>query len=180
MNGHGPLGDDPQEVFKGWLQEHTGLIYKVARAFAAVEADQQDLIQEILLQLWGSLPRFEGKAKASTWIYRVALNTALAWRRKETKRHATQTPLIEIENFPATEADSAQRLAREETVARLYDAIHQLPKVDAALVLLYLEDVSYREMAEVLGLSESNVGVKLNRAKTALAELMKEVTHESQ
>jgi len=179
MNGHGPSDRNPQEMFKSWLQEHTGLIYKVARAFAASDADQQDLIQEILLQMWCSLPRFEGKAKASTWIYRVALNTALAWRRKETKHRATETPLIDIETLPASEADSAQRTAREEQVARLYDAIHQLPKVDAALVLLYLEDVSYREIAEVLGLSESNVGVKLNRAKKALAELMKEVTYES-
>jgi RNA polymerase sigma-70 factor (ECF subfamily) len=179
MNGHGTPDDDRQQVFKSWIQEHTGLVFKVARAFAHTEADQQDLMQEILLQMWCSLPRFEGKAKASTWIYRVALNTALAWRRKETKHRATQTPLIEIENFPETEADSAQRLAREEQVARLYDAIHQLPKADAALVLLYLEDMSYREMAEVLGLSESNVGVKLNRAKKALAELMKEVMYES-
>ena len=179
MNGHGPSGNDPQEVFKGWLRQHVGLVYKVARTFAWVEADQQDLIQEILLQMWCSLPQFEGKAKASTWIYRVALNTALAWRRKETKRRATQTPLIEIETLPGTEADGAQRLDRQEQVARLYAAIHQLPKVDAALVLLYLEDVSYREMAEVLGLSESNVGVKLNRARKALAELMKEVKYES-
>jgi len=179
MNGHGPSGEDPQNVFKGWLQEHTGLVYKVARAFAPNEADQPDLIQEILLQMWCSLPRFEGKAKASTWIYRVALNTALAWRRKETKHRATQTSLIDIETLPGTEEDSARRVAREEVVVRLYDAIHQLPKVDAALVLLYLEDLSYREMAEVLGLSESNVGVKLNRARKALAELMKEVTYES-
>lgn len=179
MNGHGPSAENPEAVFKGWLQEHTGLVYKVARAFAPIEADLQDLIQEILLQMWCSLPRFEGKAKASTWIYRVALNTALAWRRKETKHHATQTPLIDIEALPGSEAESAQRLDREEQVSRLYDAIHQLPKVDAALVLLYLEDLSYREMAEVLGLSESNVGVRLNRARKALAELMKEVTYES-
>ena len=179
MNGHGPSAEDRQEVFKGWLQEHTRLVFKVARAFAPAEPDRQDLIQEILLQMWCSLPRFEGKAKASTWIYRVALNTALAWRRKETKHRATQTPLIDIEMLPGTEADSAQRLDREEQVTRLYDAIHQMPKVDVALVLLYLEELSYREMAEVLGISESNVGVKLNRARKILTELMKEVTHES-
>ena len=98
---------------------------------------------------------------------------------KETKHRATQIPLIEIENLPGTDEDSAQRLDREETVARLYDAIHQLPKVDAALVLLYLEDLSYLEMAEVLGISENLVGVKLNRARKALTELMKEVTYES-
>jgi RNA polymerase sigma-70 factor (ECF subfamily) len=179
MNGHGPSEEERQRVFKSWLQEHTGLIFKVARAFASSEADQQDLIQEILLQMWCSLPRFEGNAKASTWIYRVALHTALAWRRKEMKHRAPQNPLIEIETLPAPESDSARRVARDEAIARLYDAIHQLPKVDGALVLLYLEDLSYREMAEVLGLSESNVGVKLNRARKALAELMKEVTYES-
>jgi RNA polymerase sigma-70 factor (ECF subfamily) len=179
MNGHGSSDEERQTLFKGWLQEHTGLIYKVARAFAPSETDQQDLVQEILYQMWCSLPRFEGKAKASTWIYRVALHTALAWRRKEMKHRAPQNPLIEIETLPSTEEDSAGRLAREEVIARLYRAIHQLPKVDAALVLLYLEDLSYREMAEVLGLSESNVGVKLNRARKALAELMSEVTYES-
>jgi RNA polymerase sigma-70 factor (ECF subfamily) len=178
MNGHGPTEAERQTVFKGWLQEHAGLVFKVARAFAPSEADQQDLLQEILLQMWCSLPRFEGKAKASTWIYRVALNTALAWRRKEMKHVATRNPLIEIETLPGTEEDSPRRLAREEVITRLYKAIHQLPKVDAALVLLYLEDLSYREMAEVLGLSESNVGVKLNRARKALAELMSEVAYE--
>ena len=126
-----------------------------------------------------SLPRFEGRAKVSTWIYRVALNTALAWRRKEKKQRAPEIPLIDIEDIPSKEEDHARRLDNEEVVARLYDAIHQLPKADAALVLLYLDDLSYRERAEVLGISENNVGVKLNRARKTLAELMKEVTHES-
>lgn len=178
MNVHEAPDDDRQVLFSAWLREHAGLIFKVARAFAPTETDRQDLIQDILLQLWCSLPRFEGRAKVSTWIYRVALNTALAWRRKETKRRAPQIPLIEIEELPGTEEDNAHRFDREEVVARLYDAIHQLPKVDAALVLLYLDDLSYREMAEVLGISENHVGVKLNRAKKVLADLMKEVTYE--
>jgi RNA polymerase sigma-70 factor (ECF subfamily) len=178
MNVHQAPDDDRQVLFSAWLKEHAGLVFKVARAFAPTEADRQDLIQDILLQLWCSLPRFEGKAKVSTWIYRVALNTALAWRRKETKRRAPQIPLIEVEELPGTEEGNAHRLDREEVVARLYGAIHQLPKVDAALVLLYLDDLSYREMAEVLGISENHVGVKLNRAKKVLADLMKEVTYE--
>ncbi len=178
MNVHAAPGDDRQALFAAWLKEHAGLVFKVARAFAATEADRQDLIQDILLQLWSSIPRFEGRAKASTWIYRVALNTALAWRRKETKRRAPQIPLIEVEDLPATGEDHARRLDHEEVIARLCDAIHRLPKVDAALVLLYLDDLSYREMAEVLGISENHVGVKLNRARKALADLMQEVTYE--
>ena len=169
-------GDASREVlFKRWLEQHSGLVFKVAYAFAPNDADRDDLVQEILLQLWRSLPRFEGKAKESTWIYRVALNTALAWRRGEHKRDAAQTPVFAIEELP--EPDDLERREREELVARLYAAIRQLPKVDAALVLLYLDDLSYREMADVLGLSESNVGVKLNRARKELAELMKEVPH---
>jgi RNA polymerase sigma-70 factor, ECF subfamily len=171
-----PATDDAREVvFKRWLHEHTGLVFKVARTFAPSGADRDDLVQQILLQLWLSVPRFEGKAKESTWIYRVALNTALAWHRGEKKRHAAQTPLLAIEEV--AEPDDPIGREREELVARLYAAIRRLPKVDAALVLLYLDDLSYREMADVLGLSETNVGVKLNRARKQLAELMQEVPH---
>ena len=168
--------DDSREaIFKRWLTQHTGLVFKVARAFAPSDADRDDLVQEILLQLWRSLPHFEGKAKESTWIYRVALNTALAWHRSENKRRTAHSPLVAIEELP--DPDDPVAREREELVARLYAAIRRLPKVDAALVLLYLDDLSYREMADVLGLSETNVGVKLNRARKTLAELMKEVPY---
>ena len=171
-----PAADPSREVlFKRWLEQHSGLVFKVARAFTPRDADRDDLVQEILLQLWRSLPRFEGKAKESTWIYRVALNTALAWHRNEHKRNAKQTPLPAVEELPQPDDPIARE--RDELVAKLYAAIRRLPKVDAALVLLYLDDLSYREMAEVLGISESNVGVKLNRARKELAELMREVPH---
>ncbi len=171
-----PAADDSREtVFKHWLNQHSGLIFKVARTFAPGDADRDDLVQEILLQLWRSLPRFEGKARESTWIYRVALNTALAWHRGENKRRAAQSPVLAIEELP--EPDDPLARERDELVVNLYAAIRRLPKVDAALVLLYLDDLSYREMADVLGISETNVGVKLNRARKTLAELMKEVPH---
>jgi RNA polymerase sigma-70 factor (ECF subfamily) len=170
---------DFRNVFESWVREHAGLMLRVARAYTVAEEDRQDLLQEILLQLWCSLPRFEGRAKESTWIYRVALNTALAWRRADARRRRRFTPLLEVEDIPADEAERRARLEKEEALARLYTAIRALPKVDAALVMLHLDGLSYREMAEVLGITETNVGVKLTRARKALAELMKEVTHES-
>ncbi len=127
------------------------------------------------------MPRFEGRSSAATWVYRIALNTALGWRRDERRRqsHENRVAGFDIENVVAAEAGSTQQAASRELVERLYRAIQQLPKTDAALVLLYLDELSYREMAEVLGISESNVGVKLNRAKKALSLLMREGGDES-
>ena len=173
------LDENPEALFKSWLHQYGGTVLKVARAYTLTAEECEDLAQEILLQLWRSVPQFQGRASASTWVYRVALNTALSWHRKEGRRRARQQPLLEPEDLPTVGLDSAEQLQQREVVQQLYSAIHQLPKADAALVLLYLEDLSYREIAEVLGISESNVGVKLNRARKALGELMKEVLHES-
>ena len=171
--------EDPETLFKTWLHEYGGTVLKLARAYALTAEEGEDLAQEILLQLWRSLPQFEGRASASTWVYRVALNTALGWHRKEGRRRARQQPLLAPEDLPIPAPDSAEQLHQRELVARLYAAIRQLPKADAALVLLYLEDLSYHQIAEVLGISETNVGVKLNRARKALGELMKEPVYES-
>ncbi len=162
-----------------WLGEHGSSVMKVARAYTLTSEECQDLAQEILLQAWRSLPKFEGKASPATWFYRVALHTALNWQRKDKPRRSRQQPLVEVQALSPECADSAEQAAQRETVEQLYNAIHQLPKGDAALVLLYLDELSYREMAEVLGISESNVGVKLNRAKKALGQLMKGQSHES-
>jgi RNA polymerase sigma-70 factor, ECF subfamily len=167
------LNENLEALFTRWLVEHSGTVLKVARAYTLTADDCQDLAQEILLQVWRSLPQFQGRASASTWFYRVALNTALGWHRKERRRQARQKPLLEVEGFSVTGMDSVQQVCQREVVARLYAAIRQLPKADAALVLLYLDDLSYREMAEVLGISETYVGVKLSRVKAKLSELMK-------
>ncbi|MGP0067483.1 MAG: RNA polymerase sigma factor [Isosphaeraceae bacterium] len=173
------LDENPESLFKSWLTEYGGAILKVARAYTLTTEDCQDLVQEILLQVWRSLPQFRGQAGASTWIYRVALNTALDWHRKERRRRVRQRPILEIEDRSVAGLDIAQQAVRRELVERLYAAIRRLPKADAALVLLYLDDLSYRQMAEVMGISESHVGVKLNRAKKALGKLMNEESHES-
>jgi RNA polymerase sigma-70 factor, ECF subfamily len=161
-----------------WLGEHGSSVMKVARAYTLTSEECQDLAQEILLQAWRSLPNFEGRASAATWFYRVALHTAMNWHRKDKPRQSRQQPLLDVQAVAIDGVDSAEQAQHRETVEQLYKAIHQLPKTDAALVLLYLDDLSYPEMAEVLGISESNVGVKLNRAKKALGELMKGQSHE--
>src|SRR4051794_15987177 len=143
-----------------WLGEHGSLVVKVARAYTLTSEECQDLAQQILFQTWRSLPTFEGKASAATWFYRVALHTALNWDRKDKPRRSRQLPLLEVPALATESFDSAAQAQQQETVERLYKAIHQLPKTDVALVLLYLDELSYPEMAEVLGISESNVGVK--------------------
>lgn len=168
--------ENAETRFQEWLVEHRGTVLKVARAYTLTAEEAQDLAQEILLQVWRSLPQFQGQASATTWCYRVALNTALAWHRKEHRRHARQRPLLDGENLPAS-GDIAREAAHRDLVERLYAAIRRLPGADTALVLLHLDGLSYRQMAEVLGVSEGNVGVKLNRAKKALGELMKEEPH---
>ncbi|WP_337176091.1 RNA polymerase sigma factor [Paludisphaera sp.] len=158
--------DNADKLFREWLVGHRGTVLKVARAYTLTTEDGQDLAQDILLQVWRSLPGFRGEANATTWCYRVALNTALGWHRKERRRRTRQRPLPD--NLPAPEEHPT------DLVDRLYAAIQRLPGADAALVLLHLDGLSYRQMADVLGVSEGNVGVKLTRARKALGELMKE------
>ncbi|QDT72742.1 RNA polymerase sigma factor [Lacipirellula limnantheis] len=169
--------DDRQALFLTWLDEHGSSVVKVARAYTLTGDECQDLAQEILLQAWRSAPSFAGKATAATWFYRVALHTAMNWKRKDGPRRTRQQPLLDVQVVPADGACSTEQVQQRETVEQLYRAIHQLPKADAALVLLYLDELSYREMADVLGISESNVGVKLNRAKKALSALMNGESH---
>lgn len=162
-----------------WLGEHSAAVMKVARAYTLTNDDCQDLAQEILLQAWRSLPNFAHQASPATWFYRVALHTAMNWQRKEKPRRTRQQPLLDVQVLAADAANSAEQAQQRDMVEQLYKAIHQLPKADAALVLLYLDELSYHEMSEVLGISESNVGVKLNRAKKALTALMNGQSHES-
>ena len=175
--GFALLDEDQKSLFMTWLGEHGSSVMKVARAYTLTSEECQDLAQEILLQAWRSLPKFERQATAATWFYRVALHTAMNWHRKDKPRRSRQQPLLEVQVLATDGGNSAEQAQHRETVEQLYQAIHQLPKTDAALVLLYLDELSYQEMAEVLGISESNVGVKLNRAKKALSELMNGKPH---
>jgi RNA polymerase sigma-70 factor (ECF subfamily) len=167
-----------EKLFKQWIAEHQPILLKVARAYADSRDDQDDLLQEMLLQVWRSIPSFQGDAKPSTWIYRVALNASIAWKRTETRRRHHQRALADAEGLPDCRNDGRGDEANRAAVEQLYAAVRRLSPFDRSLVLLYLDGMSYREMADVLGITESNVGVKLNRTKKQLAELLGDCPHE--
>jgi RNA polymerase sigma-70 factor (ECF subfamily) len=126
-----------------------------------------------------SLPGFRGEAKESTWIYRVAFNTALVWKRDEKRRQAKHERFLERIAAPENSAPSTASTQDRERVQQLYTAIRQLPMLDASLAMMHLDGLSYREISDVLGISESHVGVKLNRMRKQLAQLLKGAGHES-
>ena len=167
-----------ENLFRRWLNEHLGLLLKVVRGCAQAPQDQDDLLQDILLQLWLSIPAFRGEAKETTWIYRVAFNTALAWQRGERRRRLKHESFITLDTSPRVQSSAVDSLPEQELVDRLYAAIRQLPKVDASLALMHLDGLTYQEMAEVLGISENYIGVKLNRIRKQLADQMKGANHE--
>jgi len=165
-------------LFQSWLEEHRGIVVKVARSFATTRADAADLEQELLLQLWLSLPAYAARAKPSTWIYRVCLNTALVWRRNTTRRDSRIDAGADPARLSGATATPADDAGDREILETLYAGIHTLPKTDRALVLLMLDGLSYREISEVTGLTENHVGVALTRARQRLAILLKGVTDE--
>jgi len=128
--------------------------------------DREDLFQDIVLQLWRAYPTFRGDAKVSTWMYRIAINNAITRLRKETKREKFTDLNNEALNVRAEET------VIDEKAAIMYEAIKKLTEVERALSMLYLENCSYKEIADVLGLSETNVGFKLNKLKSKLKSLI--------
>jgi RNA polymerase sigma-70 factor (ECF subfamily) len=169
---------DQEATFRRWLVEHIGLILKVVRGCAASPHDQDDLFQDVLLQIWSSIPAFRGEAKETTWIYRVAFNTALAWRREERRRREGQERFVKFHESPQSQPSHVDSTPEQEIVERLYSVIRKLPKVDASLALMHLDRLSYQEMAEVLGISENYIGVKLNRIRQQLADQLKGANNE--
>jgi len=163
------LGSERNRVFESWIDAHKAILFKVARVYGVTHSDREDLFQEIALQVWHSVEAYRGDCAATTWIYRVALNTALAWRRKE-RRHRERRQDIE----DATGLLVAPS-GRDPRLDWIYQRIAELDEGNRALALLMLDGFSYRDMAQILGLTESNVGVKINRIKATLAaQLAKE------
>ena len=166
------LTGNRDRVFGEWIEAHKAILFKVARAYGATHADREDLFQEIAVQVWRSIDAFRGESAISTWIYRVALNTALAWNRKE-RKHGWGRQDLEVAGLLTSHADVDPRLEW------IYQRLAELDVISRSLALLMLDGFSYRDMSQILGLSESNVGVKINRIKATLAaQLAKESNDE--
>jgi RNA polymerase sigma-70 factor (ECF subfamily) len=170
--------EEQEATFRRWVKEHLGLMLKVVRSSTARAEDQEDLLQDVLVQVWSSLPKFRGEARETTWIYRVAFNTALGWRRAERRHREGHARYLRLEASLHAQPGHVDSQPAPEVVEQLYSAIRQLPKVDASLALMHLDGLSYQEMAEVAGISENYIGVKLNRIRKLLAEQLKGVHSE--
>jgi RNA polymerase sigma-70 factor (ECF subfamily) len=161
-----------QRRFEVLLREHQRIVFKIAAAYATGAPDRDDLAQEIAAQLWRSFGRFdERRAKFSTWMYRVALNVAISHARHAHRAGAGHAEPFEephVASVASADEPPADGLERAERIAALYAFIDGLDPLNRALVLLYLEDRSYAEIAEVLGISVTNVATKLNRIRQKL------------
>jgi len=159
--------DSKQKEFSQLIKGNQGLIIKVSRLYTNSLEDEQDLFQEIVLQLWRSYDSFKGNSKISTWMYRVALNTAITLFRKKKK-----SPLTSELDEVHFEYEQEQDDEKQAQISLLYKVIKLLPNVERAIVMMYMDDVSYKEIAETLGITEVNARVKMNRLKKTLKELM--------
>lgn len=158
-----------EKEFLQLYQDNQGIIYKICHLYGKTEVDKQDLFQEISIQLYKAYPTFKGTAKFSTWMYRVALNTAITFFRRGKKRQQEVELKPEITSgLVYSEFDDTT----ERRLAQMYKAIEQLSSIEKALVFLYLEDKPYTEISETLGISSVNARVKMNRVKAKLKEIM--------
>jgi RNA polymerase sigma factor (sigma-70 family) len=154
-----------EKQFLEMITMHKASIHKVSRLYRDSPEDREDLFQEIVLQLWKSFPKFEGKSKQSTWIYRIALNTAMASYRKRS------IVLSFTEQLPEKE-DSSIDYENREREQQLFITLKKLNEADRALIALYFEDFDYREMAEITGLSENHIAVKMGRIRSRLKKTL--------
>ncbi len=150
------------------VQKNQGIIHKVCNIYCDVQEDRNDLFQEIVTQLWKSFPTFRKESKFTTWMYRVALNTAIT-SFKKTKRRPDQNRLT-YENFQIE--DESYDVKTEENIKDLHKAVEQLTGIEKSIVLLYLEDKKYEEIAEITGITQNYVRVKMNRIKKKLKKFM--------
>ena len=144
---------------------HQNIIHKVCNLYMNNEQDKKDLFQEVVLNAWKGFQNFKGDAKFSTWLYRVALNTAITFYRKEKNQLKTS-----VFNEAYTNSFIDSPAAEDEQINAMYRSISELSDVDKALVMLYLEDYPYHDIGEIMGISANNVAVKMSRIKTRLKE----------
>ncbi len=155
---------EQQHFFEGIIEQHKGILFKVARAYCPDVEERQDLIQEMMIQIWQSIHKYNDQYKISTWLYRISLNVAISFYRKSSSR---AKKYIEM-NEQMVEISVEDKFENERQLNLLEQFISELKEIDKALMILYLEDKSHAEIAEILGMSVSNVGTKTRRIKDKL------------
>lgn len=163
------MNSDKEKKFLRLISEHEGLIHKICHVYAADALAKQDLFQEIFIQLWKSFENFRNESKISTWMYRVALNTALT----EKRRNKTKVSISFLGSLKDDKAQESNMDADEENLNLLFSAISKLTEVEKAVVMLYLDDKSYEDMEDVLGINQGTLRVKMNRIKEKLRQITK-------
>ncbi|MBE6344012.1 MAG: RNA polymerase sigma factor [Bacteroidales bacterium] len=154
---------DLKDEFVELVTRYKDVIFKVCYIYAEKD-DIEDYYQEVLIQIWRSLPKFRGESKVTTWIYRISLNTCISHVRKNTKGNINKVPLIDVNLW---END----IEKKQQVDEMYSLINKLNKLEKAVILLWLEDRDYEEIASVVGITKANVAVKINRIKEKLRKL---------
>ena len=162
------MNKELENKFVKELQSNQGIIHKICRAYTKGEAQHKDLFQEISIQLFKAYPKFKGESKFSTWMYRVAINTAISLYRKSKRSIKTSEIFDNLKELEYKEYDAT----KDRQIELLYKAINQLNDIEKALVLMYLDDKPYAEISQILGISEVNARVKMNRAKIKLKNIL--------
>ncbi len=152
-----------KDSFDNFLKNNQGIVFKVCQTYCQSSQEREDLAQEIIIQLWKAFPKFNPKFKASTWTYRIALNVAISNHRKAIKRK--EFPVNWEESLVSYKEEKVEENPR---LQLLYEMIYELNELNRAIMLLYLEDYNYDEIAEICGLSKTNVASKINRIKNQL------------
>lgn len=157
-----------EQEFLDKIEKHKGIIFKISKMYMDTKDDRDDLFQEITFQVWKAYPGFKGQSEFSTWLYRIALNTAIIFLKSEKKRSFIGNE--DFSNYKILQEEYDHE--KEEKLAAMYGAINQLSPIDKAFIFYYLEDFSGKEIAEQMGISEGNVRVKMNRAKNKLKDIL--------
>lgn len=167
---------DKDTLFKQVLEDNKDRIYRICCAYERNAVDRDDLYQEILINIWKNLDKFEGRSAISTWIYRIAVNTSLMHIKKESRRNRDKTELNEniISTTAENIAETEEKIETGKNIDKLYSSINELPSLDRVIISMVLEELSYKEIAEVTGLTVNNIGVKINRIKNELSRRMEE------
>lgn len=152
-----------EKEFTELLYKNQGIVHKICSLYFYNRADKEDYKQELIIQLWKAFPSFSNQSKFSTWMYRVCLNAAIDLLRKE----KTEPKLVEF-NSQNSIAITDSNIETNENKEKLYQAINRLSDIDKGIITLYLDEFSYKEIAEIMGISESNTGVKINRIKSLI------------